>query len=134
MASAGLPPGFDLLFNSDEDAAGRVLDVDLPPGRLVEPKEQDARDGPAYWLSDEPVGPDLWIQLHKAHPGLACGRCSPIRFAGSQNGHGWPGKFHPSQWPESIVSTPLRCWKASGGRMSTASITSWNRLETIRAR
>src|ERR1700691_233398 len=97
MASAGLPPGFDLLFNSDEDAAGRVLDVDLPPGRLVEPQEQDARDGPAYWLSDEAGGPDLWIQLHKAHPGRACARCSPIRFAGSEMGYGWPGKFHPSQ-------------------------------------
>jgi len=69
MPSGGLPPGFDLLFNSDEEAAGRVLDVDLPPGRLVEPQEdEDAWDGPAYWLSDEPAGPDLWIRLHQAHP------------------------------------------------------------------
>lgn len=68
MPSGGLPPGFDLLFNSDEEAAGRVLDVDLPPGRLVEPQEEeDAWDGPAYWLSNEPVGPDLWVQLHRAH-------------------------------------------------------------------
>jgi hypothetical protein len=68
MPSVGLPPGFDLLFNSEEEAAGRVLDVDLPPGRLVEPQdEEDAWDGPAYWLSDEPVGSDLWVQLRQAH-------------------------------------------------------------------
>jgi hypothetical protein len=68
MPSGGLPPGFDLLFNSDEEAAGRVLDVALPPGRLVEPKEEDeAWDGPAYWLSDEPAGPDLWVALRQAH-------------------------------------------------------------------
>lgn len=68
MPRGGLPPGFDLLFNSDEEAAGRVLDVDLPPGRLVEPQEEDdAWDGPAYWLSNEPAGPDLWVQLRQAH-------------------------------------------------------------------
>ncbi len=69
MARGGLPQGFDLLFNSDEEAAGRVLDVELPPGRLVEPREEeDAWDGPAYWLSDEPAGPDLWVRLHEAYP------------------------------------------------------------------
>ena len=68
MPSKGLPPGFELLFNSNEEAAGRVLDVDLPPGRLVEPKdEEDAWDGPAYWLSDGPADPDLWVRLHQAH-------------------------------------------------------------------
>jgi uncharacterized protein DUF4253 len=67
MPGEGLPPGFELLFNSDEEAAGRVLEVDLPPGRLVEPQEEeDAWDGPAYWLSNEPVRPDLWIELHRA--------------------------------------------------------------------
>jgi hypothetical protein len=64
----GLPPVFDLLFNSDEAAAGRVLEVDLPPGRLVEPRdEEDAWDGPAYWLSDGPASPDLWVRLRQAH-------------------------------------------------------------------
>jgi hypothetical protein len=68
MPSGGLPPGFDLLFNDDEEAARHVLDVDLPPGRLVEPQEEeDAWDGPAYWLSDEPAGPDLWVRLRQAH-------------------------------------------------------------------
>jgi hypothetical protein len=68
MPGGGLPPGFDLLFNSEEEAAERVLDVDLPPGRLVEPQdEEDAWDGPAYWLSNEPASADLWIRLHQAH-------------------------------------------------------------------
>ena len=83
MPSGGLPPGFDLLFNGDEEAAGRVLDVDLPPGRLVEPREEeDAWDGPAYWLSDEPAGPDLWVRLHQAHPrsGLWPVFASPSHF------------------------------------------------------
>lgn len=68
MPSGGLPPDFDRLFKGDEEAARRVLDVNLPPGRLVEPQEQDdAWGGPAYWLSDEPAGPDLWVRLRQAH-------------------------------------------------------------------
>jgi Domain of unknown function (DUF4253) len=68
MPSGGLPPGFDLLFNNDGEAARHVLDVDLPPGRLVQPREEEsAWDGPAYWLSDEPAGPDLWVRLRQAH-------------------------------------------------------------------
>lgn len=68
MQGNGLPPGFDLLFNDEEEAARHALDVDLPPGRLVEPQnEEDAWDGPAYWLSDEPAGPDLWARLRQAH-------------------------------------------------------------------
>lgn len=66
MPSGELPPGFDALFDNEADAAGRTLDVVLPPGRLVVPDEDDAA-GPAYWLSDEPAGPDLWIPLRQAH-------------------------------------------------------------------
>jgi hypothetical protein len=68
MQGSGLPPGFDLLFSDEEEAARHVLAVDLPPGRLVEPQqEEDAWNGPAYWLSDEPAGPDLWVRLRQAH-------------------------------------------------------------------
>jgi hypothetical protein len=67
MPGEGLPPGFDLLFSND-DASGRVLDMDLPPGRLVVPKRGEPGTAPAYWLSDEPVSPDLWVRLRQAHP------------------------------------------------------------------
>jgi hypothetical protein len=69
MSSEGLPPGFDLLFSGEQEAARRVLDVDLPPGRLVEPQEEEggARNAPAYWLSDEPADPELWARLRQAH-------------------------------------------------------------------
>jgi hypothetical protein len=83
MRGKALPPGFGLLFNNEEEAARRALDVDLPPGRLVEPQsEEDAWDGPAYWLSDEPAGPDLWVRLRRAHArsGLWPVFANPLRF------------------------------------------------------
>lgn len=49
-----------------DGGTGRVLDVDLPPGRLVVPHET-AGAGPAYWLSDEPGGGELWARLRQAH-------------------------------------------------------------------
>jgi uncharacterized protein DUF4253 len=67
MPSGGLPPGFDRLFGNDDEAAGRVLDVDLPPGALVVPYEAAAGARPAYWVSDAPAGADLWIRLRQAH-------------------------------------------------------------------
>lgn len=63
MPADGLPPGFDQLF-PDHDAE-HVLDVDLPPGRLVVTEESGT--SPAYWLSDGPASPDLWVALHTAH-------------------------------------------------------------------
>jgi Domain of unknown function (DUF4253) len=60
-----LPQGLGQLFG--DGAAGRVLDVDLPPGRLVVPCEEPADTRPAYWLSDEPGGGELWARLQKAH-------------------------------------------------------------------
>jgi hypothetical protein len=83
MHGSGLPPGFELLFNDEEEAARHALDVDLPPGRLVEPQdEEDAWDGPAYWLSDDPAGPDLWVRLRQAHArsGLWPVFAEPLRF------------------------------------------------------
>lgn len=65
MAGEGLPQGLGRLFA--DGGAGRVLDVDLPPGRLVVPPGGEAGAGPAYWLSDEPASPDLWVALHRAH-------------------------------------------------------------------
>ncbi len=62
MADDGLPQGLGGLFANG--GAGRVLDVDLPPGGLVASPAGE----PAYWVSDEPAGPDLWIRLHRAHP------------------------------------------------------------------
>jgi hypothetical protein len=63
-----LPPGFESLF-SPGDAAGHVLELDLPPGRLVAPQGSEPGTAPAYWLSDEPVNPDLWVRLRQAHAG-----------------------------------------------------------------
>jgi hypothetical protein len=69
MPAGALPPGFELLFSDADEAARHVLDVDLPPGRLVQPEEdENAGEGPAYWLSDEPAGPELWVRLRQAHP------------------------------------------------------------------
>ena len=65
MLGEGLPQGVGQLFG--DGGAGRVLDVDLPPGGLVVPQDSAAGTGPAYWLSDEPAGPDLWARLHRAH-------------------------------------------------------------------
>jgi hypothetical protein len=67
MSGEGLPDGLDRLFS--DSGAGRVLDVDLPPGRLVVPYGEDpAVARPAYWLSDGPADPDFWVRLHHAHP------------------------------------------------------------------
>lgn len=67
MSREALPQGLGRLFRGG--GAGRFLDAGLPPGRLVVPRESDAGAAdPAYWLSDEPAGPDLWVRLHRAHP------------------------------------------------------------------
>jgi hypothetical protein len=42
--------------------------VDLPAGRLMWPGLDEPGNAPAYWLSDEPAGADLWVRLHQAHP------------------------------------------------------------------
>ena len=60
-----LPQGLGQLFS--DGGTGRVLDVDLPPGRLVVPHKETAAARPAYWLSDEPGGGDLWARLRRAH-------------------------------------------------------------------
>jgi hypothetical protein len=60
-----LPQGLGQLFS--DGGTGRVLDVDLPPGRLVVPHEETAAARPAYWVSDEPGGGDLWARLRRAH-------------------------------------------------------------------
>jgi hypothetical protein len=65
VTSNPLPQDLGQLFS--DGGAGRVLDVDLPPGRLVVPYELDAGARPAYWLSDEPGGGDLWARLRQAH-------------------------------------------------------------------
>lgn len=67
MAGGGLPQRLGRLFG--DGGAGRVLDVELPPGCLVVPHQEPAGARPAYWLSDEPAGPDLWVRLRKAHRG-----------------------------------------------------------------
>ena len=63
--SEGLPQGLGELFA--DGGAGRVLDVELPPGRVVVPAGRTAGTGSGYWLSDEPAGADLWVRLRKAH-------------------------------------------------------------------
>ena len=60
-----LPQGLGQLFS--DGGAGRVLDVELPPGRLVVPYDEAAGPRPAYWLSDEPGGGELWARLRMAH-------------------------------------------------------------------
>jgi hypothetical protein len=65
MPGDGLPQDLDRLFA--DGAADRVLDVDVPPGSLVVPKDSEGATPPAYWLSDEPSGPDLWVRLRRAH-------------------------------------------------------------------
>jgi hypothetical protein len=44
-----------------------VLNVDLPPGRLAVPDDAGPGTRPAYWLGDAPAGPELWVQLRRAH-------------------------------------------------------------------
>jgi len=70
MSGEGLPQGLGGLFR--DGGAGRRLDVDLPPGRLVTPSEPErakgaGEPGAAYWFSDGPVAPDLWGRLRRAH-------------------------------------------------------------------
>jgi len=65
MPGEGLPQGLGQLFS--DGGAGRVLNVDLPPGRLVVPKDTEPGTAAAYWLSDGPASPDLWARLHRAH-------------------------------------------------------------------
>ncbi len=65
MSGGGLPHDLDQLFS--DGGAGRVLDVDLPPGRLVVPEDAEPATPPAYWLSDGPASPDLWVRLRRAH-------------------------------------------------------------------
>lgn len=62
MSGEELPQGLGQLLSVG--GAGRVLDVDLPPGRLWVPKEHGGR----FWMSDEPATADLWVRLHQAHP------------------------------------------------------------------
>jgi hypothetical protein len=66
MPGQELPQGLGRLFS--DGGAGRILDVDLPPGRLVVPEDSEPGTAPAYWLSEEPAGPALWVRLHQAHP------------------------------------------------------------------
>jgi hypothetical protein len=66
MSGEGLPEGLGQLFS--DGGAGLVLDVDLPPGRLMASRRAGPGGAPAYWLSDGAVSPDLWVQLHQAHP------------------------------------------------------------------
>ena len=66
MSDEGLPQDLGELFS--DGGAGRVLDVNLPPGRLVVPEDGGSGTAPLYWLSDEPASPDLWVRLHQAHP------------------------------------------------------------------
>lgn len=67
MPGEGLPQDLGRLFG--DGGAGRSLEVDLPPGRLVAPYGKAAGTADAvYWLSDQPAGPDLWVRLQRAHP------------------------------------------------------------------
>jgi hypothetical protein len=66
MSYEGLPQDLGELFS--DGGARRVLDVNLPPGRLVVPEDSGSGTAPLYWLSDEPASPDLWVRLHQAHP------------------------------------------------------------------
>jgi hypothetical protein len=66
MPGEELPQGLGQLFS--DGGTGRVLDLDLPPGRLVVSEDAEPGAPPAYWLSDGPCRPDLWVRLHQAHP------------------------------------------------------------------
>jgi hypothetical protein len=63
---SALPPPLASLFRN-ADSARRRLDVELPPGRVVQATEGDQR--PALWLSDAPSPPGLWARLRAAHGG-----------------------------------------------------------------
>jgi hypothetical protein len=64
MSGEGLPQGLGELFG--DGAEDRRLDVDLPPGRLIGPARSGGEHA-AYWLSEGPAGPDLWVRLRRAH-------------------------------------------------------------------
>jgi Domain of unknown function (DUF4253) len=96
MSGEALRYGLDRLFS--DGGVGRVLDVDLPPGRLIVPYGQDpAVARPAYWLSDGPAGPELWARLHHAHQrsGLWPVLADPL--------HGDPGR----PWADGEVAPQL---------------------------
>jgi hypothetical protein len=65
MPGEGLPHGLDRLFS--KDGTGRFLDVELPPGCVVELDAGGAGPAGAYWVSDEPAGADLWVRLRQAY-------------------------------------------------------------------
>jgi hypothetical protein len=85
MQGEGFPQGLDRLFS--EGSARRFLDVELPPGRVVRPNENEEGSAGAYWVSDEPVSPDLWVRLRQAHArsGLWPAFADPLDVS-----RGWP--------------------------------------------
>lgn len=60
MSDSNLPDGFADLFPE----ADRSLEVALPPGEFFVPYGWEK---PAFWLSDEPVEPELWVEFRRAH-------------------------------------------------------------------
>jgi uncharacterized protein DUF4253 len=64
-----LPSALRQLFA--DGGAGRRLSVALPAGDLVWPdpdyRQHQMPTRPAYWLSEAPVGADLWTRLHAEH-------------------------------------------------------------------
>jgi hypothetical protein len=96
MSGEELPQGLGRLFG--DGGTGRVLDVDLPPGRLVVSEDAEPGTPPAYWLSDGPCRPDLWVRLHQAHPQSGLW---PVFANGHDSGPERPwenGEVRPS-WP-----------------------------------
>ncbi|WP_433324085.1 DUF4253 domain-containing protein [Spirillospora sp. CA-294931] len=67
----GLPDDLPQLFA--EPTAGRALSVGLPAGDVVWPdpgyRQNRLTTRPAFWLTDDPVPPDLWPRLRAEHPG-----------------------------------------------------------------
>ncbi len=76
-----LPGDLPQLFGDGvgDDTAARTLSAPLPDGDLVWPdpgypqRRPDLR--PAFWLSDDPVGAELWAALRASTTGPGCGRC-----------------------------------------------------------
>src|SRR5574342_1015910 len=65
--AADLPDELVRLF-PDGSATGRILRVQLPAERTVQP-DHDPHDRPAFWLSDSPAIAGLWPRLRAAHDG-----------------------------------------------------------------
>ncbi|WP_285508101.1 DUF4253 domain-containing protein [Actinokineospora sp. NBRC 105648] len=65
ISDAPLPTELRDLFPGTT-ANGRTLSVPLPPGRLVQP-EEDNGGRPAFWLSDQPAAAGLWARLRAEH-------------------------------------------------------------------